>query len=134
MAVLPLLLSFTVFIMRSVSRGNGITTAGEMLKVELHGWGSTVGIVSEDDAEGWCSTSPLHDACLRSEVLSRGFSVVSDGANKYLGNTSLLKGYIPVFSNPFTAVCTVRCKKNPVKFTVLNWQLGWLCKTVKVTK
>ncbi|GBM78391.1 hypothetical protein AVEN_79110-1 [Araneus ventricosus] len=28
--------------------------------------------------------------------------------------------------------CTV--KKNPVKFTVLNWQLGWLCKTVKVTK
>ncbi|GBO28485.1 hypothetical protein AVEN_224664-1 [Araneus ventricosus] len=26
------------------------------------------------------------------------------------------------------------CKKSPVKFTVLNWQLGWLCKTVKVTK
>ncbi|GBN67156.1 hypothetical protein AVEN_210984-1 [Araneus ventricosus] len=53
MIVLPFFLSFSLFIMRSVSRGNGVTTAGEMLKVELHGWGSTVGIVLEDDAEGF---------------------------------------------------------------------------------
>ncbi|GBN02956.1 hypothetical protein AVEN_38978-1 [Araneus ventricosus] len=123
MAVLPLLLSFTLFIMRSVSRGNGITTAGEMLKVELNGWGSIVGIVSEDDVEGWCSTSPLHDPCLSSEVLSRGFSVVSDGANKYSGNTSLLKGYIPVFSNPFTAVCTVAALEKAALKSFPTWYI-----------
>ncbi|GBM60532.1 hypothetical protein AVEN_37847-1 [Araneus ventricosus] len=123
MAVLPLLLSFTLFIMLSVSRGNGITTAGEMLKVELNGWVSIVGIVSEDDVEGWCSTSPLYDACLSSEVLSRGFSVVSDGASKYSGNTSLLKGYIPVFPNPFTAVCTVAALEKAALKSFPTWYI-----------
>ncbi|GBM41929.1 hypothetical protein AVEN_142906-1 [Araneus ventricosus] len=70
MEVLPLLLSFTLFIMRSVSRGNGITTAEEMLKVGLHGWGSAIGIVLEDDVEG-CIAS-MHDPCLSSEELSIG--------------------------------------------------------------